>query len=515
MAGRLHKTLMHLGRSISAIMIGPPALAFLPALCLATFWFGGEGALLICAAGIPILYLCLGSLRGRTAQILMAREGVSGTLSRDSFQDLADQTYIRTEELGWKSSIFSLEIEKFSDLQDRYGQNAADQIRNKTAERLLGALRDKDCVGILDASTLAVCLDPVRHLDLELCIQMSARLQGAVEEPIAIDGTVIYISVSVGFCQHARAPQKNGASWLQAATTALDEAVRRGPSGIRAFSDRMLPPTAHTTALVDEVADALEGGQITPWFQPQISTDTGKISGFEALARWAHPTRGILLPAEFLPALEQADLLERLAELMMYHAFSALKGWDCAGVHIPRIGVNFAGSELSNPLLVKKIAWELDRFDLTPDRLAIEVLETVVASTPDDMISRNINALAELGCRIDLDDFGTGHASIASIRRFGVNRIKIDRSFVMKADKDPEQQRMISAILTMAERLRVETLAEGVETVGEHVILAQLGCDHVQGFGIARPMPVEQTLDWINAHSAKLGHIPRIISKKA
>ena len=131
------------------------------------------------------------------------------------------------------------------------------------------------------------------------------------------------------------------------------------------------------------------------------------------------------------------------------------------------------------------------------------------------MITRNINALRKLGCRIDLDDFGTGHASIASIRRFSVSRIKIDRSFVMKADRDPDQQRMISAILTMAERLGVETLAEGVETVGEHVLLAQLGCDHVQGFGIARPMPFEQTLDWIARHNAKLQDVPRIMNGRA
>ena len=182
---------------------------------------------------------------------------------------------------------------------------------------------------------------------------------------------------------------------------------------------------------------------------------------------------------------------------------------------MPQIGVNFAGGELANPQLIDKVTWELDRFDLSPERLAIEVLETVVASAADDVITRNINALRKLGCRIDLDDFGTGHASIASIRRFSVSRIKIDRSFVMKADRDPDQQRMISAILTMAERLGVETLAEGVETVGEHVLLAQLGCDHVQGFGIARPMPFEQTLDWIARHNAKLQDVPRIMNGRA
>jgi EAL domain-containing protein (putative c-di-GMP-specific phosphodiesterase class I) len=264
----------------------------------------------------------------------------------------------------------------------------------------------------------------------------------------------------------------------------------------------------------EEVGTALENGQIQPWFQPQISTDTGLVTGFEALARWHHPDHGMVPPASFLPAIEQAGMLERLAEIMMFHAFSAVKAWDAAGLDIPQVGVNFAGPELNNPKLVDKVKWELDRFELAPERLAVEILETVVAGAPEDTTTRNIKMLGEMGCRIDLDDFGTGQASIASIRRFAVSRIKIDRSFVIKADRDPEQQRIISAILTMAERLNVETLAEGVETVGEHALLAQLGCSHVQGFGIARPMPFDKTIDWVRAHNAKLETTPNILGSR-
>ncbi|MEO1733094.1 MAG: EAL domain-containing protein, partial [Pseudomonadota bacterium] len=283
-----------------------------------------------------------------------------------------------------------------------------------------------------------------------------------------------------------------------------------GPSGIRAFSIEMHRQTKTRSDLREEALRALDNGQIQPWFQPQISTDTGKITGFEALARWAHPVRGLIPPNVFLPALEDAGLLERLSEVMLYHSLTALKAWDAAGARVPRIGVNFSDDELHNPSIVDKIGWELDRFDLAPDRLSVEVLESVVSDGPNDMVTRNIRGLAQLGCRIDLDDFGTGNASIAAIRRFDITRIKIDRSFVMKADRDPEQQKLIGAILTLAERLGIETLAEGVETVGEHALLAQLGCDHVQGYGIARPMPFDQTLDWIATHDAKLTDAPRI-----
>lgn len=500
-----------LREQIAHLIAGPPALAFVPAFCLAAFWFGGEGALIVLAGLLPVIYLFSGGFNGR---LRVRADALNGVIPRAAFEDLTEQIYQSTKEAGREAVTYFVLIEDFEEVVDRYGQAAADVIVQRTGERLQAAMRSDDRVGQYGDARFGICTAPVRQLDLELCIQLATRMQAAAEDPISIDGTAVYISVSVGFCQLSRAPGTSGAEWLEAAAIALRNAVRRGPSAIRAFSDQMRHETQSRAELREEVVQALDSGQIIPWFQPQISTDTGLITGFEALARWNHPDRGMISPAEFLPAVEQAGKLERLAEVMIYHAFVALKAWDQAGAKVPQVGVNFAGSELSNPKLLDKIKWELDRFELTPDRLAVEVLETVVASNADDTITRNINALGKLGCRIDLDDFGTGHASIGSVRRFAVSRIKIDRSFVMKADRDPEQQRMISAILTMAERLQIETLAEGVETVGEHVLLAQLGCDHVQGFGIARPMPFDQTLDWIERHTAKLQEVPQIMNEK-
>ncbi|MGB3245651.1 MAG: GGDEF domain-containing phosphodiesterase [Sulfitobacter sp.] len=490
------------------LFYGPSGIAFVPALCLAAFWFGGEVSLMIAAVVLPLVNMVSGGLDRAS---LLPGETVSGFIDHSVFDDLVDGIYRKSVDTGLHAAVFAVAIDEFESLTERHGPAAADIIMRGTGDRLVTALRGGDHIGFLSAGRFAICTSPVRQLDLETCIQMAGRLQSAIEDPISIDGLAVYVSASVGFCQSSRAPGTSSADWLDGAKIALEEARQRGPFAIRAFSDQMHQNAKNRVAMQEEVGQALDNGQIIPWFQPQISTDTGEISGFEALARWSHPLRGMIAPSDFLPAIERAGLLERLAEVMMYHSFAALKAWDAADVDVPRVGVNFAGPELSNPRLLEKIQWELDRFDLTPDRLAVEVLETVVASAPDDMITRNINALGQLGCRIDLDDFGTGHASISSIRRFSVSRIKIDRSFVMKADRDADQQRMISAILTMAERLGVETLAEGVESVGEHVLLAQLGCDHVQGYGIARPMPFEQTLEWIARHNAKLDDAPRML----
>jgi diguanylate cyclase (GGDEF)-like protein len=499
---------------LGALLTHPMCLALLPALSLAAYWFGGEMALLGVAIACPLLYLAAGA-RMSAADRAMVRSAATGKMSREAFALTVQEYFRAARETGRKSAILQIEIDDNETLIDRYGQEAAEQIISSICDRLLSVMRDNDAVSQTGDFHFSICLEPVENLDLEACIQLSGRLQAAIEEPIALDGTSIYLTACVGFCQHTRMMTRDHETWLRAAGHALREARHNGPNAIRSYSEEMRKISETRAELRDEVARALEKGQIRPWFQPQISTDTGLVTGFEALARWNHPNRGMVSPAAFLPAIEQAGMLERLAEVMMYHAFTALKAWDNAGVIVPQVGVNFAGPELSNPKLVEKVKWELDRFDLSPDRLAVEILETVVAGAPDDTITRNINGLSQLGCRIDLDDFGTGHASIASIRRFSVSRIKIDRSFVIKADRDPEQQRMISAILTMAERLEVETLAEGVETVGEHALLAQLGCTHVQGFGIGKPMPFDQTLDWIASHNSKLQAAPKIIGNRS
>lgn len=505
---RLPPVLAEFRERLAVAFTGSQMLAFIPALTLAAFWIGGEGALVAIALSLPVIWVMLGGTAPAIERHLPPPKR-KGLVSPDAFRVIAQAVCVGGQETT-TSAIIAVELDDFATLKTRLEPGAIDQVIETIGQRLRASSHDHDAISQIGESRFIICLDPVVHLDVESCLQLSSRIQHAVEEPIAMDGTVIYVSACIGFCLLRRAPARSGSDWMNAAIAALHEAQNRGPTSVRAYTNELHTRLTNRANLREEVVMALETGQILPWFQPQISTETGKVTGFEALARWIHAERGPILPAEFLPAIEDAGLLERLADAMLCHTFTALKAWDAAGVHVPHVGVNFSSVELSNPRLFDKINWELDRFDLTPDRLAVEILETVVTGSLDDTITRNINGLTELGCRVDLDDFGTGHASIAAVRRFGMARIKIDRSFVAKADRDPEQQRMVSAILNMAERLGIETLAEGVETAGEHALLAQLGCHHVQGFGIAHPMPFEKTMDWIRQHETKLRNAPTI-----
>lgn len=490
-------------------LAGPQIAAILPAICLTGFWIAGEAALVLGALLLPVLYVLAGSEAERAPPAAAPRDAVTGLPLRDTLERVLDHALRGTEPGSGKTACLILRIDEFNAFRDRYGQSAADDAQHRIAGRLHGALRDGDVVCKMGEACYGIALGPVMLLDLEAVIQLCTRLQGAVEEPLALDATTVYLSGSIGFCLGTRSPLPTGASLIAAGQAALREAARFAPSAIRSFSTEMQKHRQGGNLSGSELANALENNQILPFFQPQVSTDTGLVTGFEALARWCHPERGMIPPGDFLPLVQESGLMERLGDKMLVQSLIALRRWDEAGVNVPQIGVNFATDELMNPQLVEKVRWQLDRYGLEPQRLAVEVLETVVATSPDDVISRNINGLANMGCSIDLDDFGTGHASISSIRRFSVARLKIDRSFVMKVDRDIEQQRMVAAILTMAERLGLSTLAEGVETPGEHAMLGQLGCEHVQGFEIARPMPFEQTVEWVRAYHDGLIEAPK------
>lgn len=507
MADRMTGRLARLRGTLRAALVGPQLAAFVPALALGVYWYGGEGLLLFFALVFPAVLALTGLLTdGGRRRGPAGRDPVTGLPGRDATLRAMD----RTGEGGAGLACVVLEIDDLASLRTRYGQDSVERILRQTADRLRGTVRTHDLVASLAPGRFALVIDKTARVDLEVMVQLCARLQAALGAPLSLDQARLLITACAGFALPGRLADPNGAALLAAAEAALDEAQHCGPGAVRAYTAGMRLATGTADPAAVEVMRALDEGQILPWFQPQISTDTGALTGFEALARWNHPEKGFVQPGAFLPVIARAGAGERLGEVILFKSLTALREWDKAGLDVPRVAVNLSAEELRNPRLYDKIRWELDRFDIDPGRLILEILEDVVATAGDDTATRTIAALSRLGCRIDLDDFGTGHASITNIRRFGVHRIKIDRSFVTRVDSDRDQQSMIAAILTMAERLGVETLAEGVESVGEHTMLAQLGCGHVQGYSIAKPMPFEETAAWIAAHCARLATLPSL-----
>ena len=413
------------------------------------------------------------------------------------------------------SACLVIKLDGSEGLLARFGRSGQHELQSKVLERLKQILRAEDYIDHLGQGALVVILSPARRLELNVLLQLALRVQDTVSPPFALGGMTVKLSCSVGFCSASYPDGDNRCDLLEAAQEAAEEAARNGPAGIRAWAPNMTQTRETREAQQLELSRAFIMGEIKPFFQPQVSCLTGEITGLEALARWDHPIRGWLPPSEFLGWIEANDMYDRLGATMLEQSLAALAKWDENGLHVPSVSVNFSAIELRNPLFVANIKEALARHRLAPERLTVEILETVIVETNNDALISNIAEIAALGCGLDLDDFGTGHASIAAIRRFKVRRLKIDRSFVMSIDKDPEQQRLVAAVISLAEGLNLDTLAEGVETPEIKAQLLALKCGHIQGFGIARPMAFKETQNWLENHHSQSRKILSISTMRA
>lgn len=476
---------------------GPWLAAFTPALCFVAYLAFGQNGLLAVAVTLPVLMLPSILRFSPTPASSVRPDPVTDLPVREAAVLRLDEEQAEGEGTERSVACLAIGIEEFDRLVSRFGDLALQRVLCEAADRLKTATRQWDVVVRLAGPRFGIALTRLRRADLEIIIEIASRIQRALSEPYTIDGNKAYLTISVGVCLPPIAPSLQGEGLVTGAERALDSAMAVTGGAIRRYSEDMRRRDLTRSTLRQDAHEALSDGRIRPWFQPQISTDTGKVTGVEVLARWEDENIGLISPGDFLPALEAEGLLERLGQVMLSRGLEALKDWDAAGLDVPTIGINVSEPELRDPKFCDKIRWELDRFEIPSSRLSIEVLETVTSEGADDVVARNLWALARLGCKIDLDDFGTGNASLSSIRRFGVHRLKIDRSYITDVDTDPEQQSMVAAIVTMAERLNLETLAEGVETLGEHAMVAQLGCLYVQGYVISQPMPLPSTTAWL------------------
>jgi len=396
-------------------------------------------------------------------------------------------------------AVMFLDFDRFKLINDSLGHSAGDEFLVQVARRIQASLRPQDVVARLGGDEFAVL---VTHLEHErAAVHLAERLMEVLRLPFPVAGTELTTSASIGITFSALGYARTE-DVLRDADTAMYKAKAAGKARYALFDASLHTEVADRLRLEGDLRHAIDDGLLSLAYQPICELGgiaPGRIAGFEALVRWSHPTQGLLTPVGFLDFAEAADLTERIGETVLSQTLAALTAWDAAGLDVPTVGVNFAMAQLRDPRLVEKIKWEVERHDLDPSRIAIEVLETVLIKSDEDLVVRNLRGLASAGFRIELDDFGTGHASIQNLRRFMVDRIKIDRSFVAGIEASEEQQALTAAMIAMAHALGIRTIAEGVETPEAEAALRRLGCDHFQGYLISRPMSQAETYGWLRA----------------
>ncbi|UWQ17475.1 bifunctional diguanylate cyclase/phosphodiesterase [Jannaschia sp. M317] len=484
--------LRRLRRRVDWMMLFPAAAAIA--------WGFGESA--VAMVLVVVLPVCMALQAGRRGLVeAPIRTADRHPIQRTAVQNFVDEVLEDCATRDRTTAVLLIQIDDLHVANGEWGTELSETVMDRVVQRISATMRGQDAVFRSSDDCLTLVLNPTRRADLEVVMNIVDRVQAAVAEPISIRGRSIRVRSCIGLCSEAMAPARTGAALLAAADCALRIASRQGGDTVRAFTADLQTQVETDHKLSTRIDAALESGEIRAWFQPQIQTTTDRIAGFEALARWHHPDLGVLTPGQFLGAIASAGRMAELGNVMLRAALEALVEWDRIGLDVPHVGVNVSLEELSDPRLAERLTWQVDRYGLSPARVAVEILETVTLRENDETIVRNITALREAGFQLDLDDFGTGAASISHIARFGVHRIKLDRSFIHNIDGDADQRRVVGAILRLAENLGIDTLAEGVERAEERDCLIRLGCPHLQGFGIARPMPFDDATTWARAQA--------------
>jgi EAL domain-containing protein (putative c-di-GMP-specific phosphodiesterase class I) len=254
------------------------------------------------------------------------------------------------------------------------------------------------------------------------------------------------------------------------------------------FTQNLQAEIVNHKRTADEILAGLEKGEFETWYQPQLCARTGEIAGMEALVRWRHPTRGLLTPDKFLGIAEELDVVQALDRLTLQSALQDRRLWSLKGLEIPRVSVNVSIRRLHDAQLLES----LHQLYIMPGEVVFELVESIFLDDSDEQVVQNLDQVKELGIDIEIDDFGTGHTSLISLLRLKPKRLKIDRQLVMPILGSPQERALVRSIIDIARSLGVETVAEGVETMEHAAMLKDMGCDILQGYAFAAPLPAQE-----------------------
>ncbi|WP_184456960.1 bifunctional diguanylate cyclase/phosphodiesterase [Rhizobium aethiopicum] len=385
--------------------------------------------------------------------------------------------------------LIHIDLDRFKEINDTKGHAGGDIVLQTTALRLadLAGLNDVAArIGGDEFIFASWSANPEPK-----ATELAKQIVDALQRNIFIDGAAHVVGASVGVAWETDPSRRDLGQLLLNADLALYEAKKAGRGRAAIFTEELRSAAIHSKELADEFNQALERDELVAFFQPQFDANTLAIAGVEALARWDHPRRGLLGPAEFLDAAERLGRSGDMDRLILQKALFELTRWDSLGLQIPRVSVNISARRLAQANLLA----ELSALPTARGRLCFELLETISFDELQPALNEVIPAIKALGIEIEIDDFGTEHASIVSLLRFEPRRLKIDREIIKPIIDSPSQRRLVSSIIEIGRSQNIDIVAEGVETMEHAKILKDLGCHLLQGYALARPMTSEQLIE--------------------
>jgi diguanylate cyclase (GGDEF)-like protein len=414
-------------------------------------------------------------------------DSLTGVANRAALRERIETALARSRRRGIEFAVMFIDLDRFKAVNDTCGHDAGDAVLCEVAERLRQALRTTDVVARLGGDEFAVFLDDLWPDARPL--EVAERIRRSLERPIILGDRTLVVTPSIGLVRY---PEVTGTvdDILKAADSAMYLAKNRGRNNVQVYGSVSEHERARM-ALVSDLQNALERGELSLHFQPEFTVDSRAVVAFEALLRWNRRGSASVSPAEFIPLLEENGRIVAVGEWVLERACEQLARWRTDGWTELRVAVNLSARQLSSHGLVDCVRRCVREFNVPAQCLELELTETVLM---DDLqrASTVLGALRELGVRLTLDDFGTGYSSLSYLSRFDVDCLKIDRSFIDQVDADRERGLITSAIVTLGHHLGLEVVAEGVETAEQLAFLTTTKCDLVQGFLLGRPAEAAQ-----------------------
>jgi diguanylate cyclase (GGDEF)-like protein len=416
-------------------------------------------------------------------------DGLTDLPNRTHFATRLQAAIVQAESDGGSVGVLFVDLDRFKLINETFGHLMGDQILREVAARLKSSVRDLDMVARFDGDEFTILLP---GSDRGVATLVAERVLASLGHPVRIGGHDLAITASIGIALSS--PEVRDAdALLKRADAAMYQAKEVGRNGYAFFRDGASVRQVPTFTIQSGLRRALANGELALHYQPQMSACGRRLTGVEALLRWTSPTLGVVSPGDFIPVAEQTGIIVDIDRWVIRAACAQAKAWLVAGIAIPRVAVNVSGVSFRRGQLVSWIDDALAEAQLPPGYLEIELTEGVLMHDAA-LVIETLASLRKVGVRLALDDFGTGYSSLGYLKRFKLDVLKIDRSFISGLPDDPDSVAIARLIVAMAKALRLETVAEGVETREQAMFLEGLGCDTLQGFLFSRAVsPAEMS----------------------
>jgi diguanylate cyclase (GGDEF)-like protein/PAS domain S-box-containing protein len=413
---------------------------------------------------------------------------LTGLPNRTRLQELLATMTANAKGNHTKVAVMFMDLDRFKDINDSLGHAAGDALLAVFAERLRGCIRAEDTAIRLGGDEFVAVLADIQRS--EHVALVAEKIIEAAAKPYVIAGRDIVSTLSIGISLY---PDNGGdaGTLVRNADMAMYAAKETGRNNYQFFSAKMDQKASMTFSLENDLRKALEHGEFVLHYQPQVDLSSGRIVGVEALIRWQHPKQGLISPAHFIPFAEERGFIVPIGEWVMQEAFRQNREWQLAGLPAVPVAVNVSPLQFQQKDFVKKTVSLAEEAGLPPQYVELEITESAIMR--DVQAAQTVlGALKAAGFQLSIDDFGTGYSSLNYLKRFPIDKLKIDQSFMQGLPTDVDDAAIVSAILAMAQALRLITVAEGVETAEQVEFLRVKGCDQAQGYYYNKPLPVER-----------------------